>query len=1235
MSWIIRKIYDVILPNSTPPNPPQTAQNSEHRQRRRKRPHPADDFEDIIVPVQMSGASNEVATASTQINNRFNFGQLGKSSTGVSPASSFQRDNPNSTPRFTKLSPQSEEELQEERRLLGGSSRKDPDAVLIKPGIVPRNGRPGSNLKSFSNFAPRNTLSSGAYRKPASTFAGRQYDRLNRPVSRFQDVETSPLSEQDGSHPRKRQRTANRPSSPEVIEVDDDQLSFLADSPATARPVSRSQRPSSQTSSHLDQSFSSKQKGSQTKEFWGVEDLMQDFKTKKSPEQPHLTDDEEFTMKARSQRKGENAIQNVRPGGSDLSRPAEKMVAVEVSPVRQLDDKSDARAGKRESPERLANTSVQTDGQRRNSNIRDSPDELQGGITIGETWRARSQDHGDRKSSDIIPTNFSLKKQERKRPDNRYKLSVHISSFRITAFDDKTWLPETPCTLIVNTRGGNFYVQGGDGAYDPKEFNIQNINQITHGGDKATVKFPKTHEQREDPNIQFLSEKECVDFCMLAQELNTHMKISEKDRKWMDNSFNLALKKRRGNRQLSGSKRESPRNDQADTVAHYQTQPKRQRISDRLINGNERAEERGGENTLVLEKPRRNGQLSSPILSHSHPDSDAVLIPVKPYKPSASLRTTRSKAQQNPTTVDSDHETSPSPARATHKWPKPLVYPPKGKKRAEVELHDLERLGDGEFLNDNLIGFYLRFLEHHMERNKPELAKRVYYFNSYFFASLTNTPKGKKGINYQAVEKWTRNVDIFSYEYIVVPINENAHWYMAIICNLPNLCNEKSGAEDGEPENEHATGGSSQIEKSGGEDQDLGRGDADVLKNGVEDTADVQSPMNGKEQILQDRFVSMSLSDKGFDTDPQQDGPNSWKEPEGPEGNEWPDEEENGQHVPITNTTISSHLDQSKPLRSGKERDLTAPTKTAPTKKASRKSFQCNPKQPVIITFDSLGCTRSPTIRILRLYLEEEGQSKRSMTVDTKGIVGMTARQIPHQPNYSDCGLYLLAYLEKFMRDPDVFIGKLVKGEMSEYDDWPRMESRVLRRRLRNFLLNLYDEEEEMKQGKSGQGDRMVDANPLKILLLDSEPSVGVQEDKAPEPKVPPNPKHRPPPTIEEKKTPVHETERKSLQSTPTRSSVRHSPNEQPGRSKSLITIEDDGVQQQRGIGNFLSTLAEFGNQDSGRESSVSEILETPPPHIQATGGIEFPHGSPHKTSPTSFFQRYQRRDGEIIEESD
>ena len=110
-------------------------------------------------------------------------------------------------------------------------------------------------------------------------------------------------------------------------------------------------------------------------------------------------------------------------------------------------------------------------------------------------------------------------------------------------------------------------------------------------------------------------------------------------------------------------------------------------------------------------------------------------------------------------------------------WPEPIIYPSTGANRTTVEFEDVSRLEDGEFLNDNIISFYLRYLYDYWGQNRD----KVYIFNTYFFSRLTSG--AKKDIDYEAVEKWTSKVNIFNYEYLVVPVNHSLHWYLVIIYN--------------------------------------------------------------------------------------------------------------------------------------------------------------------------------------------------------------------------------------------------------------------------------------------------------------------------------------------------------------------------------------------------------------------------------------------------------------------
>ncbi|KAK4104768.1 cysteine proteinase [Parathielavia hyrcaniae] len=112
-------------------------------------------------------------------------------------------------------------------------------------------------------------------------------------------------------------------------------------------------------------------------------------------------------------------------------------------------------------------------------------------------------------------------------------------------------------------------------------------------------------------------------------------------------------------------------------------------------------------------------------------------------------------------------------------WETPLII-----ERTTVDKEDIPRLDEGQCLNDNLIGYGLQFLFNRFNGRHPDLHKRVYFHNSFFYEKLK---AGRGAINYDGVKSWTAKVDLLSYDYIVVPVNEHYHWWVAIICNPGKL----------------------------------------------------------------------------------------------------------------------------------------------------------------------------------------------------------------------------------------------------------------------------------------------------------------------------------------------------------------------------------------------------------------------------------------------------------------
>ncbi|KAH7188965.1 uncharacterized protein B0J16DRAFT_338488 [Fusarium flagelliforme] len=368
-------------------------------------------------------------------------------------------------------------------------------------------------------------------------------------------------------------------------------------------------------------------------------------------------------------------------------------------------------------------------------------------------------------------------------------------------------------------------------------------------------------------------------------------------------------------------------------------------------------------------------------------------------------------------------------------WHKTLVYPPIGRNRASVDKEDILRLNEGEFLNDNLISFYLCYLQAQLEKERPEILKRVYIFNTFFFEKLRSN---RTKVNYSGVKAWTARVDLLSYDYIVVPVNENAHWYLAIIYNAPRLLPREAKAETPKKDVSPNTQEAIVVEDDG------------PAVSTAEDTSVEQTPV-----------PALNL-----------EAPRSTRT-----------QAVNGDGVVL--------LD-----------DETVSNAEAPTKKNKRKSTGGNQKystdEPRIITLDSLGASHAPTCKVLRDYLIEEAKDKKGLSItETPG--GMTARGIPEQDNYCDCGVYVLGYMENFLRDPDEAVRRLLHKEPSGWVVKPQ----EIRAKVRDLLFEFQKEQHlRLVKEKELKRQRRASKGPVSSpQVAPSSPQVPQKDPETPQPK--------------------------------------------------------------------------------------------------------------------------------------
>ncbi|KAI6182956.1 hypothetical protein M3Y97_00436000 [Aphelenchoides bicaudatus] len=90
----------------------------------------------------------------------------------------------------------------------------------------------------------------------------------------------------------------------------------------------------------------------------------------------------------------------------------------------------------------------------------------------------------------------------------------------------------------------------------------------------------------------------------------------------------------------------------------------------------------------------------------------------------------------------------------------------------QIKRHDLNTLRGLNWLNDEVINFYLNLIMQRSE-NHRDLPK-VYVFNTFFLKTLNSR-------GYAGVKRWTRKVDIFDFDVLLIPVHLGNHWCLSVI----------------------------------------------------------------------------------------------------------------------------------------------------------------------------------------------------------------------------------------------------------------------------------------------------------------------------------------------------------------------------------------------------------------------------------------------------------------------
>ncbi|XP_068428978.1 sentrin-specific protease 7 [Clinocottus analis] len=305
--------------------------------------------------------------------------------------------------------------------------------------------------------------------------------------------------------------------------------------------------------------------------------------------------------------------------------------------------------------------------------------------------------------------------------------------------------------------------------------------------------------------------------------------------------------------------------------------------------------------------------------------------------------------------------------------------PPPLKGGITVTMEDLRCLDTGHFLNDVIIDFYLKYV---LLNASAALAERTHIFSSFFYKQLTRRDNASEGVTndscqrqrrHHRVKTWTRHVDIFKKDFLFVPVNQEAHWYLVLIC-FPGL---------DEPKTETWSG------------------------------------PNGELLALQAARGS-----------------------ESPKGN--------AETPPALRHTDGSDAETKKPPEDSSKDPLPGPVN------CTEQTFQKKTvsKRPCILIMDSLKLSLHERVfKLLREYLQSEWEVRRGSSRDFSPDQMQSSHcKVPLQDNSSDCGLYLLQYVESFLKDPVVHFDLPL-----HLQQWfPRQQVRRKRDQIRDLVLNLH-----------------------------------------------------------------------------------------------------------------------------------------------------------------------------------
>lgn len=112
-----------------------------------------------------------------------------------------------------------------------------------------------------------------------------------------------------------------------------------------------------------------------------------------------------------------------------------------------------------------------------------------------------------------------------------------------------------------------------------------------------------------------------------------------------------------------------------------------------------------------------------------------------------------------------------------------FLYPPPlpSSLHQEITRGDLRSLKPGEWLNDEVINFYIGLVNERAKERSMQLGSpRIFCYGTFFYTKLAD----KKGYDYNKIKRWSKRakVKITDMKKVIIPCHVNTnHWTCAVI----------------------------------------------------------------------------------------------------------------------------------------------------------------------------------------------------------------------------------------------------------------------------------------------------------------------------------------------------------------------------------------------------------------------------------------------------------------------